>query len=297
MTPPLEPVQYPSQSVREQTQELASWAVGDAGSLRDRSTSSMRFAASDADATLRLRGTSFLSDSDNTDARTSFDSSRPEAIEEASEPVSPDETTPDADEENRVSALTGLFQRRPRRGARAEEVDKGFGGNVENQEPTMPKVVVDDVDATEATEATGLLTGYGIPKSGGKQKYGSVQDIEDRSIRKPRILHDVRGNIAGAWTVLVHPKTWDRRAIWRNGVVEPVRVLPPVFLGWLLNVLDGLSYGANYPFSGGWSRTDNSRHDTVSARQDNLQRYRTGWSLHVLRQHHCITARLLPGWL
>lgn len=42
---------------------------------------------------------------------------------------------------------------------------------------------------------------------------------------------------------VVYPKSWDRQAIWRNLVVEPIVCLPSVIVGLLLNVLDALSYG------------------------------------------------------
>lgn len=37
--------------------------------------------------------------------------------------------------------------------------------------------------------------------------------------------------------------------VWNCGIVEPAKYLPAVMLGLLLNVLDGLSYGKKFPFS------------------------------------------------
>jgi len=54
--------------------------------------------------------------------------------------------------------------------------------------------------------------------------------------------HALAKSRSAAYTIS-HPKTWNRRAIWREGFVQPVSVLPAVFLGLLLNILDALSYG------------------------------------------------------
>ncbi|KAK4071775.1 hypothetical protein Purlil1_13342 [Purpureocillium lilacinum] len=45
------------------------------------------------------------------------------------------------------------------------------------------------------------------------------------------------------FAVAANPGRWDRRAIWRHIVVEPVSCLPAVAVGLLLNILDTLSYG------------------------------------------------------
>jgi sulfate permease, SulP family len=100
---------------------------------------------------------------------------------------------------------------------------------------------------TAATEETLL-----IPKGQGKfpNEAGYSNDLErQRALRRPFVEriraaghHAVAKYRAGAYTIL-HPKTWDPRAIWRLGFVQPASVLPAVFLGLLLNILDALSYG------------------------------------------------------
>jgi SulP family sulfate permease len=42
---------------------------------------------------------------------------------------------------------------------------------------------------------------------------------------------------------VVHPKKWDLTRIYQEAIVKPVSILPSVFLGLLLNLLDALSYG------------------------------------------------------
>lgn len=42
---------------------------------------------------------------------------------------------------------------------------------------------------------------------------------------------------------VTNPKTWDRKSIWEQGLLQPARHVPAVILGLLLNILDALSYG------------------------------------------------------
>ncbi|EPS42819.1 hypothetical protein H072_3208 [Dactylellina haptotyla CBS 200.50] len=64
------------------------------------------------------------------------------------------------------------------------------------------------------------------------RKFGSAEEINARN-----------AYICSLAMRIASPKSWDKRAIWRNAVVAPVSTLPAVILGLLLNVLDGLSYG------------------------------------------------------
>src|ERR1700712_5036297 len=100
--PNLEQLQYSSVGVREQTQELASWALGDPAASRARAIST-----SESDSESQPRRGSFLSDRGN-----SLDSARPDVIEEVSEPVSPEDLSDGARSENRgnASALTDLIR-------------------------------------------------------------------------------------------------------------------------------------------------------------------------------------------
>jgi len=83
---------------------------------------------------------------------------------------------------------------------------------------------------------------------------GSYQSVEDEDAevqsetpnwRKPSIGQSGswRGNVVGLGKRIVSPKSWDKKHIWKKGVVEPASHIPAVILGVLLNVLDGLSYG------------------------------------------------------
>src|SRR5215469_4100107 len=76
------------------TQELASWVLGESPSSRTGATPSSGAqgpSLSDTEFEARHKAGSIFSDSEQGEHRDSLDSSRPEVIEEASEPVSPDE--------------------------------------------------------------------------------------------------------------------------------------------------------------------------------------------------------------
>lgn len=75
-------------------------------------------------------------------------------------------------------------------------------------------------------------------------------DLESQNAHQSPFMKRARGmghnalkqSRAGAYAIS-HPKTWNAQAIWRICLVQPVSVLPAVFLGLLLNILDALSYG------------------------------------------------------
>lgn len=111
-----------------------------------------------------------------------------------------------------------------------------------------PAVKVSDSETTEqenpATETTSLLAN--APKSKYDGSYGSAPDIENQSFQNKRKrggFSTAGSGVARRFRVLSNPKCWDRRVIWKEGVVYPVSLIPSVFLGLLLNVLDALSYG------------------------------------------------------
>ena len=118
-------------------------------------------------------------------------------------------------------------------------------GDGSSRETVKPVVKVSDTATTEpedpATETTSLLGK--APRSRYDSSYGSAGDIENQSSgtkRKPSVFCC---DFSRCFRVLLNPKCWDRRVIWKEGVVYPVSLIPAVFLGLLLNVLDALSYG------------------------------------------------------
>ncbi|PYI12411.1 sulfate transporter family protein [Aspergillus sclerotiicarbonarius CBS 121057] len=78
------------------------------------------------------------------------------------------------------------------------------------------------------------------------QGYGAIGDIENQGRAGknetgagPRALHKLKMGVR----VLANSKSWDGQTVWREGIVYPLSLLPSVFLGLLLNILDALSYG------------------------------------------------------
>lgn len=100
-------------------------------------------------------------------------------------------------------------------------------------------IVIDEPEGPQ-TERTSLL-------SKSYWGYGTAEDVENQGAsNRPRprnAFSRLATNVTMYARLLSSPKSWDRRAVWRNGVVYPVSLLPSVFLGLLLNILDALSYG------------------------------------------------------
>ena len=91
-----------------------------------------------------------------------------------------------------------------------------------------------------------------LPKcqDGLSNKIGYHQDLEGQEAQRRPLIEQIRAAGQNAFErlpasayAISHPKTWNPRRIWQRGFVEPVSVLPAVFLGLLLNILDALSYG------------------------------------------------------
>ena len=119
--------------------------------------------------------------------------------------------------------------------------DRSGGGDDERDAPRGKRAsTVADEPLGSPSERTSLL-----PKS--YQGYGTTgEDVEGQGIsnRRPRsIPSKLISDTTRCSRLLFSPKLWDGRAVWRNGVVYPVSLLPSVFLGLLLNILDALSYG------------------------------------------------------
>lgn len=105
--------------------------------------------------------------------------------------------------------------------------------------PTIP----DEPEPCD-TERTSLLA---KSRSNSRYRYGAAEDIESQGgalRRSPSTVFN-QGilNLAERSRVVFNPKAWDKRAIWQEGVVHPVSLIPAVLLGLLLNILDALSYG------------------------------------------------------
>ncbi|KAH8697469.1 sulfate transporter family-domain-containing protein [Talaromyces proteolyticus] len=214
----LDPAQYSSQGVREQSAELASLAVSDAES----GTSAPAFLDPDP-LSLDLFRQSRPLQPDN-------DLYQPEdVIEEASESATP---TPTAHLSS--SALTAMMRNDP----------EDQSSNNPAAKSVSPNNSISRTDAADELpdEQTSLIRKRTQSKD---LSYGTARDVESQSLYSQR-----RSSAQHAYSraetffyVSTHPKSWNRRTIWWEGVVRPVSLLPAVFLGLLLNILDALSYG------------------------------------------------------
>ncbi|KAB8236282.1 sulfate transporter family protein [Aspergillus alliaceus] len=101
-----------------------------------------------------------------------------------------------------------------------------------------------DIREAPITDQTSLLPKS--PQTKRLRSYGVAEDVESQETireRNPSAFHQAFSSCTVCLQGLVHPKSWNGRAVWEQGVVRPVSLLPSVFLGLLLNILDALSYG------------------------------------------------------
>ncbi|KAF2842194.1 hypothetical protein M501DRAFT_926949 [Patellaria atrata CBS 101060] len=115
---------------------------------------------------------------------------------------------------------------------------------------STPNIVIEDADGAQAHEESPLLPKSRLPRSENRYDYTAVGEVEQFSERRSRKFGRLRQKFQDAgqrvhtiFSTVVTPKQWDRKAIFQTGIVKPFKLLPSVFLGLLLNILDGLSYG------------------------------------------------------
>ncbi|KIW31965.1 uncharacterized protein PV07_03551 [Cladophialophora immunda] len=208
----LDPAQYSSSAgLRDQTAELAAFALSE--------------------------NASHLGTSPPTSSAAS-DDGYPEVIEEVSEPVTPASSDHDHPGDPAVSELTAMIQN-----SMGQEEDRHQHLNDVDKTTSHRPASSSRPEASQADEYTALIgdrrtepTKYGhyvdVERQYGSDKGGIIQKCRDSARR-----------VRSCCYTLSHPKTWSARAIYREAIVHPVSLLPAVFLGLLLNILDALSYG------------------------------------------------------
>ncbi|KAK8166743.1 sulfate transporter family protein-like protein [Phyllosticta citrichinensis] len=211
--------QYSSYGVRGKTQELSMHALSQSGSFRSKSILARRLSA--AESPHGCDSPDFLHDSfDHDGSRTSSDIPPSGILSHQSGTASPE-------------AVGSLPQARIPRAGKSPTPVNG---------PTEHRAG----QGNGATETTSLLAS---PRAADRKPYGTTSDVEcqgESRSRRSRFWHKASDRVHDAAEFLRrarNPKTWDRKAILHAGVIDPVKSLPAVFLGLLLNVLDGLSYG------------------------------------------------------
>jgi sulfate permease, SulP family len=210
----LDPAQYSSSTgLRDQTAELAAYALSDNASYLGNSVPSSSAGSDDG---------------------------YPEAIEEVSEPVTPDGLGTSQLNEDPTSTLTALLLD-PGNEEAGHMHQTNKGSKLPLQRPLSPEPASD----IEVDEHTALLH----DRKPDTVKYGQQVDLEQQyppdaesSGYWPR-LQASAAKLRSCVHTISHPKTWSARAVYREAVARPVSLLPAVFLGLLLNILDALSYG------------------------------------------------------
>ena len=237
---------YSSDGVREQTEELASWALSDSGSIGSTaSTKPSRAVYSSIGARIRATSAPDANAVPSEDRRFSADISLPDPIAEVSEPITPQSDTAPSSPWASSSQHAGPL-------SKTEEAD---ASSVQSKSVTHKTRagLVRSASSHERSELESLLPKSKPfdPRAG--QSYGTAVDLEQQgtyaasvSPKFGDLIAKVKDAARRNWSIAADPKRWTKKSLWDNVVVTPVMALPAVFLGVLLNVLDALSYGKWY---------------------------------------------------
>jgi SulP family sulfate permease len=213
--------QYSSQGVRERTQELAAYALESETYHEPRRRASFVDSGSPSSRPTIPTGAG---------ERRSLDSFDTEAIEEDSEPGSPETVIgPEA----RDQSFFGSISRGFNGGKRSDTV-----GSIPS--PHLPDVVVQD---TEQTPLLPKSRRSGDSQRPQKSSFINAQPISNSlKARITQTFVNGREHLAQVGRSVTNPKNYTRDAAVKNAVAS-AQMASAVFLGLLLNILDALSYG------------------------------------------------------
>lgn len=172
---------------------------------------------------------------------------RPEPITEHSEPVTPNEELGHRGSDS--PTIAGASDALLIYTSDGQSPSPGLGGRRRTSAARVPDVVVTDEDG-DMGETTPLLPRERL-SSHRKQRYDASGELESQPKQAPRQgIWDRLGHHYPSFRAMKHvvdvasnPKRWDLRQVASTVVYKPVKALPSVFLGLLLNLLDALSYG------------------------------------------------------
>ncbi|ORY15595.1 sulfate transporter family-domain-containing protein [Clohesyomyces aquaticus] len=224
--------QYSSHGVREQSQELASYALDDTFQPRTRRTS---YPESEPVSSRQAAGL-FPQDAEHSEGRTSFDTFSTDPISEDNEAESPETVVADS-----RSAGQSFFSLRSFEDDSYSQADE-TSSRIQRRAP-VPNVVVRD------TEETPLIPNARLSRPDVQSQYKSVEmpvskasSTRSFGIRVGEHFAAGREHLVGLKCSVLNPNNYTRDAV-AAGVVASLSTLSAVFLGLLLNVLDALSYG------------------------------------------------------
>lgn len=146
-----------------------------------------------------------------------------------------------------ISEITKLFHSQQEQEHEAGPSGSSRGGDSVRSD--IPELVIEESE--DMDESTPLMRKTVDYEAIHKSDHNGPGDLEGQPVRRRKGLSQelqsmvgtVRQKSRSCFYTVSHPKSWDAKTIWARGVVEPVGLLPCVFLGVLLNVLDALSYG------------------------------------------------------
>jgi SulP family sulfate permease len=217
-----EPLQYSSSGVRQQTAELSSSFLSD-------SEMAKHFDPEDEH-----------SDESVETVR------RHEPIEERSEPVTPNESSEHLPMGTRVADI--LSETPPSGTNKLLPSPFSSAQGLGLRSDSLPDVVINNGDGEYATERTALLPRERL-RGDHKRNRSIESDIEGQADPKVGTWNHIGHQYPSLQKIgdrarkAVNPKTWDGKAIFNDVIYRPATMIPAVFLGVLLNLLDALSYG------------------------------------------------------
>ena len=228
-----------ARSVREDTAELASWALSDF-----HNTASPQIQHIETSSTPHKDEIQFARRKQAQYARphAADNTSRPDPIEEISESHSGVTSRSNSKSRGR-SVLTDMIRHAPHT---KNPSSSSSTQEVEHQRDGHRIVTVREGIISQPTEQTTLLLKKTAWRSDISPKYGSFQDLESLKTLQSRPWaksREVGGNHCERLRSLLKPSSWTKEDLWRVGLRYPLLCVPPVVLGLLLNVLDALSYG------------------------------------------------------
>ncbi|KAF7912990.1 uncharacterized protein EAF01_002011 [Botrytis porri] len=236
-----------ARSVREDTAELASYALSDTPAPGPPSPTRTR-----TNHQMHLESY-FDGGEDESRANRDIEQSRHETIEEVSEPATPEEGSTSSLPHS-ASAITNMLRTSPPGTSLPNENGTLGYGAIENEQGDFNSrdgrlIITSQGVKMDSSERTPLLSKVSSSQSHPDWIRGD-HDLESlktsRSPSWPK-LRNVLKSTRERGTVVVetafNPKRWDKMAIWQNCVIAPAQSLPSVLLGMLLNILDALSYG------------------------------------------------------
>lgn len=199
----LNPAQYSSDGLREQTAEIASLAYSDR--------------------------------TEHSPTRSEDGQEYPAAIEEVSEPVTPEASDRERADKSTMSALSELMQ------STTHNPSVSFPSPLSDPPNDHDDLFRETIEQ-DAHETTALLCDRKSPSG-----YDGANGLERQIPNDKRTVRlwykSMTASIRSGSYIATHPKTWSARAIWSQVVVRPTSLFPAIFLGLLLNILDALSYG------------------------------------------------------